>query len=363
MTAAPVTPRVADVRLVPCNLVQEDPEWRFSGGAVPRLDGWLVEITSECGCVGYGHIECLPSVSDTLEGARAAAEYLAPLVMARNPLRVAFLMTAIEQALSGHNHVKSGFDCALHELGARILRVPLHVFFGGAVTDELEMTRIVPIKPPDEMAVNARLLVEKGYRNLKIKLSGEAEPDIRRIAAIRRAIGDGTRLSVDPNQAYRPRAAILTLKQLERFGVDLAEQPVPARDLEGLRMVREHVNMWVEADESANSLSDVIKVVSRQAADSINIKIGDVGGLRNAALIASFCEAAGMGYRIGAAFGPRLLNAQAAQLALSFTSHFYPHEIAEFEHFTGDPSTGIEIENGMLRMRDTIGSGIKVGLS
>lgn len=357
---AAMSPVIAGARLLPCRLGQEDPEWRFSQGGIPQLDGWLLEIASECGRVGYGHIECIPSVSDTYDGAKAAADSLLPILDDENPLHIARLMERVDQALHEHNHVKSAFDCALHELAAQILRVPLHALFGGALKRDLEMTRIVPIKQPDAMAANAQMLVDRGYRNLKIKLSGEAELDLSRIKSIRREIGDTIRLSVDPNQAYTTRAAILTMQQLERFGVDLVEQPVPARDLDGLREVRRNVNMWVEADEAVNSVADALDVISKRAADSINIKIGDVGGLRKAAEIANLCDAAGLGYRIGAAFGPQVLNAQAAHVAATFRSHFYPQEIAEFEHFTGDPSEGLKVENGYLWVGDPVGSGTTV---
>lgn len=354
------SPIVVEMRLLPCTLGQEDPDWRFARAAIPQLDGWLVELTSDCGAVGYGHIECLPAVSDTLDGALAAAEYLKPLVLDQNPLMIVAIMKQIEVDLHGHNHVKSGIDCALHELKARILQVPLHVLFGGATVQELETTRIIPLKSPDAMAENAVSLVGAGYRNLKVKLSGDAIIDIARVSEIRKAVGEKIRLSVDPNQAYSVRGAILTLKQLETLGVDLAEQPVEASNVTGLRQVREQVNMWVEADESVNSIPDAARVICAEAADSVNIKIADVGGLLNAKRIADLCHAMGVGYRLGAAFGPQILNAQAAHLTASFSSQFYPHELAEFEHFTKDPTSGLRVQQSKLEVPHLVGSGVVV---
>jgi len=50
--------------------------------------------------------------------------------------------------------------------------------------------------------------------------------------------------------------------------IDLVEQPVDARDFEGLALVTRTVPITVEADEAAGSLHDVYELVSKRAVDA-----------------------------------------------------------------------------------------------
>ncbi|UUZ66496.1 hypothetical protein LP417_33455 (plasmid) [Polaromonas sp. P1-6] len=89
------------------------------------------------------------------------------------------------------------------------------------------------------------------------------------------------RLSVDPNQAYDVKSAIRCMRRIEGFAVDLVEQPVPAADIAGLRQVRQAVGMEVEADESVTSVAALLALIRADALDSANLKVADLGGLRN----------------------------------------------------------------------------------
>ena len=75
------------------------------------------------------------------------------------------------------------------------------------------------------MAAQAQKLVDKGYRYLKIKVHGEVDEDVARVAAIRRQVGDDVHLTIDANQAYSPKDAIAALNRMAEHHIDLVEQP------------------------------------------------------------------------------------------------------------------------------------------
>lgn len=114
------------MRVRPCVQRQENPEWRFSGGRIADLPGWLVELETDQGASGIGYVEVIPVVSTTPQGALAALQWLAPLFIGRDPFDIEVLLATMDKALAGHRHAKAGFDGALHELCARILGQPLH---------------------------------------------------------------------------------------------------------------------------------------------------------------------------------------------------------------------------------------------
>jgi L-alanine-DL-glutamate epimerase-like enolase superfamily enzyme len=238
--------------------------------------------------------------------------------------------------------------------------VPLHVLFGGAVRDQVPILRILAIKTPTEMAVQAQKLVDRGYRYLKIKVHGDVEEDVARVAAIRSQVGHGVHLTIDANQSYAPKDAITALNRMAEHRIDLVEQPVAADDFAGLALVTRSVPVTVEADEAAGSLREIFELVSRRAVDAVSLKIPKLGGLRNTLAAARICEAAQIKHRLGAAVGSRLLSAQALHLACALPGVDYACELGEFDRLLDDPFTGLEVADGVLRLPAGAGSGVNL---
>ena len=68
-------------------------------------------------------------------------------------------------------------------------------------------------------------------------------------------------MAADANGAFQPKEAVHCLRRWEPYGLGWIEQPVPARDLDGLRFVREHAATPVMASESI-TLRDAIPSTS-----------------------------------------------------------------------------------------------------
>ena len=124
--------------------------------------------------------------------------------------------------------------------------------------------RILAIKTPQEMAVQAQKLIDKGYRYLKIKVHGDVEEDVARVAADppagrRRRASDHRRQPVLYAQGRGDG-----LNRMAEYNIDLVEQPVPVGDDAGLALVTDMVPVTVEADEAAGSLAEIYELVSRR---------------------------------------------------------------------------------------------------
>jgi L-alanine-DL-glutamate epimerase-like enolase superfamily enzyme len=145
---------------------------------------------------------------------------------------------------------------------------------------------------------------------------------------------------------------------MEEIGVELVEQPVRADDLKGLELVTHSVDMIVEADESARSVHDVMMLASNRIVDAVSLKVLKLGGLANLFVAARICDVAGIGLRIGAAFGPRLHAAQALHIAAALPGLNYACELSEFAGLFDDPFEGLEMQDGALAVPDTPGSGV-----
>jgi L-alanine-DL-glutamate epimerase-like enolase superfamily enzyme len=352
--------KIISLSMMASIMPKEDPKWRFALGASPTTEGFIVRLQDEDGHEGFGYASATPHMGAVNSALRGQLDYLRASVVGQDSANVEFILQKLDRAMRGAPQAKAAIDCALFDLNARRLGVPLGALFGGAVRDRTPILRILAIKTPEEMAAQAQKLVDRGYRYLKIKVHGEVAEDVARVAAIRKQVGDDVHLTIDANQAYSVKDAVTALSRMSEFNIDLAEQPVHIDDKEGLALVTRMSPITIEADESAGSLRDVYDLASRRIVDAVSLKIPKLGGLRNTLAAARICEAAGVRYRLGAAVGSRLLSAAAIHLACALPGVDYACELGEFDRLLDDPFEGIEIEDGFLHLPLGHGSGVRL---
>ena len=133
----------------------------------------------------------------------------------------------------------------------------------------------------------------------------------------------------------------------------------PSTNFVGLALVTRAVPVIVEADEAANSLQAVFRLVTERAVDAISLKIPKLGGLRNTLAAARLCEAAHIKHRLGATVGSRLLAAQALHLACALPGVDYACELGEFTRMYNDPFGGLKLVDGVITVPDGPGCGVE----
>jgi L-Ala-D/L-Glu epimerase len=350
--------KIAEVRIDESVLPKKDKDWKFALAANPATEGWIVSIGAEDGTIGYGYASTMNHYGAPHEAVKGALDRLCTRLIGRDSREIASIMDDLDHAMHGNNQAKSGIDCALHDLLARRLGVPICDLFGGPAVREFATLRILPIKSPADMAKNARALADKGVRHFKIKVHGDVEEDVARVAAIRAEVGPEAHLTIDANQSYFPKDAIRALTLMAPYGIDLAEQPVKANDLLGLKAVTQAVPITIEADEAAYSLDQVMILVRERIVDAVSLKITKLGGLRKTYAAAQICDAGGVRYRLGAHVGPMLLAAHAMQLAAALPGIWYASELSEFDGLAEDPWGGLDLVDGVLRLSEAAGCGV-----
>ncbi len=350
--------KIVEARVEELILPKKDKDWKFALAANPMTEGWIVSIRDEDGTIGYGYASTMNHYGAPHEAVKGALDRLCKRLIGRDAREIASIMGDLDRAMAGNNQAKSGIDCALHDLAARRLGVPICDLFGGPAVREFATLRILPIKSPADMAKNARTLAQHGVRHFKIKVHGEVEEDVARVAAIRAELGAEAHLTIDANQSYAPKDAIRALNLMAPYRIDLAEQPVKANDLLGLKAVTQAVPVTVEADEAAYSLDQVMILVRERIVDAISLKITKLGGLRKTYAAAQICDAGGVKYRLGAHVGPMLLAAHALQLAAALPGIWYASELSEFDGLADDPWEGLKLVDGVLHLSDSIGCGV-----
>lgn len=351
---------IAQVSVIPCPQRMRDASWKFARASVPTIDGYLLALTDDIGTTGLGYAHAIPAITSHGEGVRTALELLAPIVSGRRLDQIAAIMNDVDRRLAFQHSAKAAIDMALHDLLARRLGVPINVLLGGRVHAELPLSRILSIKPPSEMAANAAALAAGGYRQLKLKLSGDTDLDVDRVAAVRAAVGPDVVLTLDPNQSYHAKQMMAAFSRMEQYDIALIEQPVPAHDWAGLSLLTRSLPTAIEADESAVTVQDVHRLVADRVVDAINLKVTKLGGFRHFMEAVHICEAGGVICRVGAAFGPALMQAMNAHAASAITALPYACELSEHQQLLDDPCTDLPVANGVLTVPRTPGCGVEL---
>jgi L-alanine-DL-glutamate epimerase-like enolase superfamily enzyme len=249
----------------------------------------VVTVTDSDGRVGRGEApQNWPVLGSSVPGILACLE---------GPLRDAVLGRSadpydawpmIDRAVRDNTAAKAALDSALHLLG----REP---------TGALPTVVTVPVGDPDRIAEDARARVAEGFSTLKLKVGTDAATDVRRVRAARDGAGPDVALRVDANTGWDARAAVEVIRALEDadLGVELVEQPVPARDLVGMAFVRARVETPLMADESVFDLHDLVELLRHEAADLVNLKLAKSGGITPARALADVARHHGLGVSIG----------------------------------------------------------------
>jgi L-alanine-DL-glutamate epimerase-like enolase superfamily enzyme len=351
--------KIESFEIEPCVMPLEDKNWKFALGTASTSRGFIVRLTSDDGHIGHGYANSSPHMGSTFESLPAELERFKPLVVGKDPFAIEAILLDLDRSLVGASQAKAGIDCALHDLCARALGLPLHNLLGGKVRDSVPVLRIVPIKTPAEMAAVAGKLFDDGYRYFKIKVHGEVDLDVARVKAVRERVGSEAHLTIDANQSYSPKDAIAAINRMADFRLDLVEQPVSRHDLKGLALVTRSVPVTVEADEGAGTIDEIMTLVGERIVDAVSLKIQKLGGLRNALAAARICEAGHVKYRLGAHVGTRLGNAHAIHLAAALPGVDYACELGEFTRMFNDPFAGIEVVSGTLTVPNGVGTGVE----
>jgi L-Ala-D/L-Glu epimerase / N-acetyl-D-glutamate racemase len=168
---------------------------------------------------------------------------------------------------------RCALELALLDRIAKQGAIPLYQLLGVAKPQAAATCFTISIETPDSMARMARQIAN--YPMLKIKLGSDG--DESRLRAVRDARTDA-RLVVDANAGWNVDQAIANLKWLEKYRIELIEQPLPREQHEGLGEVQKHTTIPIVADESVQSLDDV-KKLGAAGVKGINVKLMKVGGV------------------------------------------------------------------------------------
>jgi L-alanine-DL-glutamate epimerase-like enolase superfamily enzyme len=188
-------------------------------------------------------------------------------------------------------------DMALWDLKARLLEVPVATLLG-RVRPSVDAYGSGGFTSYSVEALTRQLAgwADRGLRMVKMKVGRDAAADRRRVAAARRAIGDGVALFVDANGAYGRKEALAQAEAFAAEGVTWFEEPVSSDDLESLRLLRDRApaGMQIAAGEYGFDLFYFREMLARGAVDVLQADATRCAGITGFIRAAELCRAFGV---------------------------------------------------------------------
>jgi len=334
--------------------------FRISIGTMHGANDVLVRVETDADLVGWGEACPFPPITgETQETNVAVARNLRDILIGRDPRAVAAFLREAGRLIDANPSILAAFDMALHDIAGQAAGLPLFRFLGGEKA-AIETDITTDLDTPERMAGRAAGFAASGFRKIKIKVGQDPDLDRARLAAIRKAVGDGCGISIDANQGWTVPQAIRALRSMEEFRVDFVEQPVAAWDLAGLREVRRRSPIPVMADEALFSPHDAINLVRAGACDYFNIKLMKCGGVRNALKIAHIAEAANVRSMVGCMLETRLALTAAAHVMSAESNIIFADLDGHTSHAVDPIIGGMELDGGTVTLPETPGLGVDI---
>jgi D-galactarolactone cycloisomerase len=292
------------IKKITCHVVSAPVERPFTSSR-----GWLyktrgsciVEIETSDGIVGWG--ECYgPSAV-----AKAFIDtQFGPRIIGRDAFDVEVIWEDLYNRIKDYGtkgmaiSALSGIDIALWDIIGKSTGKPIHKLIGGAHRTEvtayatglyfIDMNRLI-----EEAVEEAREFAEQGFQAIKMKIGlGDPKLDIRRVAAVREAIGDGVRLMVDANHCFTVPQAIRLGRELEKLDVEWFEEPISPEDIDGYVEVTRALDMAVAGGENEFTRWGFRDLVVRKAMDIVQPDVCAAGGISECRKIATLAMTHGV---------------------------------------------------------------------
>jgi L-alanine-DL-glutamate epimerase-like enolase superfamily enzyme len=315
--------RITDL---PNRLQRQSATGSYDTGASGSLLGKPVLVRIHAGgAVGAGQIRPIaPShfLHDTGPGmVTAIKDIYAPRMIGKDVFDIEAIEHGFDLLLPGNTQARAAIDHALHDVQGKLLGLPVHKLIGGRCHERIPLEWSVSLADDvgTMIAESTRAREQFGIATLCLKAGDRRgfQKDVENFIAVRKALGEGVVIGIDPNTGWNVAEARRAIDLMAPHRLDYIEQPIERRNLDGLRLIREHARgIPLMADESVMSVQDAHALASAGAVDVFCIKLYKHGGLRGAGKVAAIAEGADIKVNIGGL-------AAYSQLEAAAGVHFY----------------------------------------
>jgi len=267
------------------------PSWEQPGGqSQTSYTVQYVKVYTDEGITGYG-----PTLGEVNDIAKQSLIDTDPFMIE------SFWNTAMRGLEVSYNRGSyGGLDVALWDIVGKAAGLPVYKLLG-TKTDKIKVyaatSRLLDAK---ELIDEISHIISLGFKAVKIRFHRDDwKEDLKVAEAVRASFPDLT-LLVDANQNnvslgykyWSRETAFKVARELQSLGVFLFEEPLNFRDLDGLKIMSDELDMYIAGGEHAISIYDYLEHLKKGTFDIYqpDVILGDMGitGIRKFGIIADY---------------------------------------------------------------------------
>jgi L-alanine-DL-glutamate epimerase-like enolase superfamily enzyme len=190
----------------------------------------------------------------------------------------------------------SCIDIAIWDIIGKVCRQPIHRLLGGYRKKVPAYGSGINLPLPiDELVKQNRMFLEMGFKMVKMKIGQrDKNEDLKRIKAVRDALGYDVDLAVDANNMYGVNTAITMAKKMERYDIYWFEEPVLLDNIEGIVKLAGSTSIPIAGYELENTKYGFKELIARGGIGICQADATICGGITEFRKIAALAECYGI---------------------------------------------------------------------
>jgi L-alanine-DL-glutamate epimerase-like enolase superfamily enzyme len=268
----------------------------------------LTEIETDTGIVGHG----MTAITEEEIIAAAIREVAGPALIGADPRATEALWDRLYWLLSPRgqtgyaSHAIAALDIALWDIKAKALGVPLWRLLGAArARVPVYATFGFGFFDREQLAAAAKHWVSGGFTRLKMTVGAHAlarrdeprpldpviEEDIRRVAAVREAVGSDVKLYVDANCGLDLFHAARLARAIEEYDITFFEEPITQNDVPAMAELKRRTTIPLACGQNEGLAFRFRDLLVYRAADVLQPNVTISGGYSQCVKIAGMAQA------------------------------------------------------------------------
>jgi galactonate dehydratase len=277
----------------------------------------FLELRTDEGIVGYGERVAGSSYSNHFAGiqshVRLIEEFVGQFVIGQNPLNIERIWDNMYGSRHDLRHpslfatpVISCIDMALWDIAGKAANQPIYNLLGGQYHEKLRAYAYMPgtglREHPEKAGDVAAQLLEEGNSACKLDPFSPSHPvrdiplwEIEHAAkifeSIRDAVGNKLEVGIGTHGQLTTYSAIRVANYLEPYHPFWFEEPVSPENIDEMARVAAHTSIPIATGERLVTKYEFSQLLEKQAAQIIQMDVGQCGGITEAKKIAAIAEA------------------------------------------------------------------------
>lgn len=267
----------------------------------------------------------------------------------------------------------SGIEIALWDILGKDCGKPVYQLLGGRCHPSIPAYAngwYGGARTPDEYARRAKQVVGMGYGALKFDPfgvawkelpRGEFRRSIRLVEKVRQVVGDDIEIMIEGHGRFSVETSLEIARALEPFRPAWFEEPVSSENIELLEIIKSRTSVRIAAGERLYSASDFLRLISRRAADIVQMDVAHCGGILASKKIAAMAAAQDLSISPHCSIGPVALAA-ALHLDMCTPNVKFQEAFGEFEANWRDALVNgwNPLGKGVFHVSDAPGLGVEL---